>query len=448
LAWPFQFGPIGALSRYKHLFAFNAQTFDKLYYQRENPDIAGLHPYVHFLETGKGRGALPWPPTQRTLSCNDLTLTPWQGELVQALMWQGQNSLSCGPARHLNAAHEKLNAHVSIIMPYYNRQDCVERAINSVIRQKWQEWTLIVIDDGSEDDGIPRVERRYSQLIRQKKIVILRVPHCGAAAARNAGLSAVQSDWVAYLDTDNMWTTDHLTAHMKTLKTSGSAWTYSDIVCPKRGPVRTGPYERFALLQHNYIDLNTMVHHRYLFDDFGGFDERLRRLIDYDLILRYGRITPPVKTENSTVIYSLQKNSISLKENYLKARKRVRLNHICERIGAGLETPRFFISEADTETYNILRQWGFNVQKYKTLQEVKAHCQTCTYPLEVLVLNHDNVDDFDSGYFGPELVILAHLMESNHEYNIDSVSENFAVSLIVSKPVITKYIGALTLYHP
>ena len=71
------------------------------------------------------------------------------------------------------------------------------------------------------------------------------------------------------------------------------------------------PYDRLSLLKANYIDLNTLIHHRSLYTAMGGFDERLQRLQDWDLVLRYGRIAAPAVSPQLSVIRDIGPDSIS-----------------------------------------------------------------------------------------------------------------------------------------
>jgi hypothetical protein len=93
---------------------------------------------------------------------------------------------------------------VSIVMPTYNRADTIPRAIASIQAQTYADWELVVVDDGSTDD----TESRISGLDRRLRI--LRQENQGVTAARNAGLSAVKGDLVAFLDSDDEWLPHHL----------------------------------------------------------------------------------------------------------------------------------------------------------------------------------------------------------------------------------------------
>ena len=88
---------------------------------------------------------------------------------------------------------------VSIIMPAYNAQRYISEAIKSVLNQTFQEWELIVIDDGSIDDTASIV-----QAFDDKRIVYIHQDNAGVSAARNAGLSYAQGEYITFLDADDV----------------------------------------------------------------------------------------------------------------------------------------------------------------------------------------------------------------------------------------------------
>ncbi|MFV0527276.1 MAG: glycosyltransferase [Lachnospiraceae bacterium] len=89
---------------------------------------------------------------------------------------------------------------ISIILPAYNAEEFIGRAIESVLKQTYKDFELIVIDDGSDDDTAGIV----SFYVRQdSRIRLLRIPHQGVSAARNAGLRAAQGEWITFLDADD-----------------------------------------------------------------------------------------------------------------------------------------------------------------------------------------------------------------------------------------------------
>lgn len=88
---------------------------------------------------------------------------------------------------------------VSIILPTYNRVDVIGRAIASIIRQTHQDWELLVIDDGSTDGTIERLDNV------DPRIRFIRQANQGVAAARNTGLNAARGRFIAFMDSDDEW---------------------------------------------------------------------------------------------------------------------------------------------------------------------------------------------------------------------------------------------------
>ena len=177
---------------------------------------------------------------------------------------------------------------VSIIMPVRNRETCVGEAIRSVIAQRYPHWELIVVDDGSED-GTPATVSRHLQ---DPRVRLERIAAAGAAAARNHGLRLARGELIAYLDSDNLWYPDFLNAAVAALAAQPlTLLVYGALVSDEhglsQGRLLFDPFDRERLRQANYIDLNTVVHRRALYEACGGFDEALTRLIDWDLLLRY-----------------------------------------------------------------------------------------------------------------------------------------------------------------
>ncbi|MBU0505280.1 MAG: glycosyltransferase [bacterium] len=89
---------------------------------------------------------------------------------------------------------------VSIIIPTYNRQGPVLRAIDSVLRQSFKAFELIVVDDGSTDNTATWVS-----LINDPRLVYKKTANKGVSAARNAGAALASSDWLCFLDSDDLW---------------------------------------------------------------------------------------------------------------------------------------------------------------------------------------------------------------------------------------------------
>jgi len=104
---------------------------------------------------------------------------------------------------------------VSIVMPAYNSARHIGRAIESVLRQTYETWELIIVDDGSTDDTSDVVKG-----FADDRIEYVRTKNGGASAARNAGLDKARGEVVAFLDSDDVWYADKLAVQMATFRKS------------------------------------------------------------------------------------------------------------------------------------------------------------------------------------------------------------------------------------
>ena len=91
-------------------------------------------------------------------------------------------------------------AEVTVIIPLYNKAGCIKRALRSILAQSYQDFELIVVDDGSTDDGAEVVRS-----VVDSRITLLQQANQGPGAARNAGIARAGTKYVAFLDADDEW---------------------------------------------------------------------------------------------------------------------------------------------------------------------------------------------------------------------------------------------------
>jgi radical SAM protein with 4Fe4S-binding SPASM domain len=208
-------------------------------------------------------------------------------------------------------------------MPVWNRATIIEKSINSVLKQSYSNFELIIVDDGSEDD-LEKIVYPYLS----RNIYYYKLPHRGVSAARNFGIRNARGDFIAYLDSDNIW-------HPDFLLSMHSAFSKSDFT-KKAAYCKCNVYERDEetgnfrinatvgkefdfkkLLIKNYIDMNTFVHAKECIEHDGFFDERLTRCVDWDFVLRITEKYAPLFIPHVHVDYymGIASNAISLNEN-------------------------------------------------------------------------------------------------------------------------------------
>ncbi len=180
---------------------------------------------------------------------------------------------------------------VSIVIPTYNRARLVEQAVASVLAQRFRDYEVLVVDDGSTDETVQRLERFGSQ------ITVLRQPCRERGAARNAGIRASRGSLIAFLDSDDLWAPGKLTDDIERLQQDpGIGLVYCgveliDEVGRSLGIPTSPSWEGSVceqLLLSNFIPNSSVIVRRACLEAVGGFseDRELSGSEDWELWLR------------------------------------------------------------------------------------------------------------------------------------------------------------------
>jgi glycosyltransferase involved in cell wall biosynthesis len=187
---------------------------------------------------------------------------------------------------------------VSAIITTYNRVDYLVEAIESVLGQTYQDFELIVADDGSVDDTQARMAT-YAGRIRH-----LLLPHSGRLEdTRNAALLVAEGELIAFLEDDDMWRDDKLAQQVAVFDNDASmGMTYSDVqIILTDGTlspaVLSAEQKQSAdvfthLLEGCFINPSTVMVRKALFDEIGLFDQRFSSQADYYFWLRAAHAAP------------------------------------------------------------------------------------------------------------------------------------------------------------
>jgi glycosyltransferase involved in cell wall biosynthesis len=198
---------------------------------------------------------------------------------------------------------------VSVVIPTYNRAGTVIDAVRSVLAQQFEDFELIVVDDGSTDDTAARVAA-----IPDDRLRYVPGPHAGVSAARNLGVRRATGSVIAFLDSDDVWHPDKLAREVDVLTThpeidavfSDLEKRHGDRVFPSfmretevfsrhvpqtpGGVVTLEPRElRLCLLEEVPIKPSALTLRRSAFEEVGGFDEAWSSSEDWELLLRLAR---------------------------------------------------------------------------------------------------------------------------------------------------------------
>lgn len=181
---------------------------------------------------------------------------------------------------------------VSIVLPTRDRKDLLPRALKSVFAQTYSNWELIVVDDGSSDGTSEYLKAEYDDA----RLKVLTTSGIGVSGARNVGLQAVSGEFVAYIDSDNVWSRDYLELSLASIERSDTSSSYAVLaVLDAHNEVpwyRAMEFNRDKLKDKNFIDMNVFMHRASLIAEKGGFDTSLERMVDWDLIIRYTEDQP------------------------------------------------------------------------------------------------------------------------------------------------------------
>lgn len=115
---------------------------------------------------------------------------------------------------------------VSIIVPVYNAQKYIEETIRSVKAQTYENWELLLVEDGSTDDTA-KVLEAYLEKEPDERIHILPKENGGAARARNYGLSKADGRFIAYVDADDLWSSDKLEKQLAFMEEKQAAFCFT-----------------------------------------------------------------------------------------------------------------------------------------------------------------------------------------------------------------------------
>ncbi len=186
-------------------------------------------------------------------------------------------------------------ADVSVIMPAYNNQDSVGRALASIAAQTLKPREVIVVDDGSSDDTIGAV-RAMKDHMNGVTLRLFHQENNGAGAARNRAVVEARGEWLGFLDADDQWLPGKLEKTLCPTLDRGLEMSAHNLVSvAPDGQERmissrarwlgnpADPYRRLFLV--GFISSSTVLVRRRLVVQVGGFDVGLRSAQDYELWL-------------------------------------------------------------------------------------------------------------------------------------------------------------------
>jgi glycosyltransferase involved in cell wall biosynthesis/lipopolysaccharide biosynthesis protein len=220
----------------------------------------------------------------------------------------------------------------SLILATYNRAHCIENAIRSVLCQTHRNFEIVIVDDGSTDGTRELIEVGFQDFIKKGFIRYIRLENnFGVCAARNIGLAYAKNPWIGYIDSDNAIRPYMLTVFANAIvKNPDKESFYAKFFRVLEGKEIGKPFDRKGIVSGNFIDLGVYVHSKSLAQRCGGFDQSLRRLVDWEMIIRHTKEADPVFIPRVCLDYDdedLNLDRISVRESSVKAHATVWAKH-------------------------------------------------------------------------------------------------------------------------
>jgi glycosyltransferase involved in cell wall biosynthesis len=218
---------------------------------------------------------------------------------------------------------------ISVIIPVYNGEKTIRETIQSVLNQTFQNFEILVINDGSQDATLEIVNS-----IQDPRLKVFSYPNAKQAASRNRGFSHSTGEFIAFLDADDLWTPNKLEAQLKALQDNPQAavaYSWSNCIDETGKFLREASHSALSgdvyakLLLCDFLDngSNPLIRRQALIE-VGSFDESLPPAEDWDMWLRLAARYHFVAVPYPHILYRQSPNSESA--NFL------RMASACERV--------------------------------------------------------------------------------------------------------------------
>lgn len=225
---------------------------------------------------------------------------------------------------------------ISVIIPTFNRSYCLAETLDSVLGQSFKNFELIVVDDGSTD-ATPQLLDQYTG-----RLTYLHISHAGPSAARNAGIGIARGDYIAFLDSDDLWMPRKLERQIEFFfKKSDARICQTEEIWIRNG-VRVNPMKKHKkhsgwifrqCLPLCIVSPSAVMAHRSIFGHIGLFDESMQACEDYDLWLRIAPHYPIYLIDKPLVIK--RGGHDDQQSRTVPALDRLRIQTLCKLLGSG-----------------------------------------------------------------------------------------------------------------
>lgn len=205
---------------------------------------------------------------------------------------------------------------ISIIIPIYNGEKTIKNTIESVLKQSFTDFEIIVVNDGSQDSTLEILNQ-----IKDERLRVFSYSNAGVSASRNRGLALARGEFISFLDADDLWTPDKLESQLRALQAhpqAAVAYSWSDWVDESGQFLRAGghitvngkAYEKLLVRDFVESGSNPLIRKQAL-DEVGEFDSSVTPAEDWDMWLRLAARYEFVTVPYPQILYRISPNSAS-----------------------------------------------------------------------------------------------------------------------------------------
>jgi glycosyltransferase involved in cell wall biosynthesis len=176
-----------------------------------------------------------------------------------------------------------VNPFYSVVIPLFNRADTITSVIQSVLQQSYQDFEIIVVDDGSSDNPKPVIDK-----LADPRITYIYQANGGGSKARNTGMQAAKGRYIAFLDSDDFFLKDHLKIAKTALENQTNICTYTQVkvdrgdglffLKPHRALLAGEHISEYLMADRGFVQTSTLI-----------IPNELARKIQYDEIIKSGQ---------------------------------------------------------------------------------------------------------------------------------------------------------------
>lgn len=238
---------------------------------------------------------------------------------------------------------------ISVIIPTYNREHTILNSVKSVLNQTYQNFEIIVVDDGSSDNTIDLLKKLNSDKIK----VIVNETNKGAPYSRNRGIDLATGEYIAFQDSDDIWFENKLEVCLKAIKEHDADFVFHQVICDNVKGQPISPTTNFNLINDKMlyvltkggVNTQTMFAKAECFKNI-KFDEKMPRSQDWEIMIRMTEKYKIYFIQQPLVHYIMLEDSISKssKKGFI-ALERIYKKHFTryyEKYGAELDYSYYY----------------------------------------------------------------------------------------------------------